>query len=254
MLCLSSALLLSIASAGRQPQPFRVAVLLNTSRTVPAEDLTRIFSRADDLLADRTGHRMVQTERADVGTGKVVPAVRAYLAAHREDPPDGLLVLSDDSEAREYGGYSISLPLPAGRHNAYPSPAEGDGQAYLAVIDFDHLYAKCGYDRRLRHVSSRSRGGECRGTPGLLCVDNGRYWMCPDSTEDPHADRDHFIGCAIVHEFLHPFGTLGDDDHYGTPQCQARTGMSDAEAADRRLSQLSCGICPDLFQKFSPAR
>jgi hypothetical protein len=252
-LCLTAVILLSSASSARQQAPFRVAVLLNTTRRVPPDDMARVIARADDLLAERTGQRMLQTALVDVGRGDVVPAVRDYLSANQADPPDGVLIFSDDPEAREYGGYSISVPLPGNRRSAYPSPVEGDRQAYVAVIDFEHLYAKCGYDRRLRRVSSRSRGGECRGTPGLVCVDNGRYWMCPDSTDDLHADRDHFIGCAIVHEFLHPFGQLGDDDHYGTAQCRARTGMSDADATDRRLSQLSCGICPDLFQKFRPA-
>jgi len=81
-------------------------------------------------------------------------------------------------------------------------------------------------------------------------VNNGRYWTCPDALTDLYADSDYFAACTVVHEFMHPFGPEGNNDHYGTSQCTARTGMSAADAQDLRLFQQSCGMCPDLYSKF----
>ncbi len=229
---------------------FRVAVLLSTTRHLDDGDFARVFARAADILQEKTGERLVQTAYVDVGPGRAIDIARRYVNAHADGPPDGVIVLSDDQESRQYGGYSETVELP-GRHvNRFPSPFEGERRAYVAVVDFFHLYAKCGYDSRLKHVSPFSRGGECRGVEGLLCVDNGPYWTCPDSTMDLNADREYFIASVIVHEFIHPFGRLGDEDHYGTPQCRARTGMTSEGATDRRLSQENLGMCPDLFPRF----
>ena len=233
---------------------FRVAVLLSTTRGVDADDFARVFARATAILLKKTGEGMIQTDYVDVGPGRALDVARRYVNAHSQTPPDGVIVLSDDRESREYGAYSASVQLPSGHVNRFPSPFEGERAAYVAVVDFFHLYARCGYDSRLNRVGRASRGGECRGVEGLICVDNGRYWMCPDSTDDLNADRDYFIGSAIVHEFVHPFGMLGDDDHWGTPECTARTGMPPEQVVDRRLFQESLGMCPDLFPKFRHRR
>jgi hypothetical protein len=74
--------------------------------------------------------------------------------------------------------------------------------------------------------------------------------MCPDSLTDLYAQPDRFIACTIVHEFMHPFGAEGNYDHYGTDQCTSRTGMSRAQAQDRRLFQENCGMCPDVYTRF----
>jgi hypothetical protein len=86
----------------------------------------------------------------------------------------------------------------------------------------------------------------------LLCVDTGRYWQCPDTLSDLYSQPDHFPACTIVHEFMHPFGSAGNFDHYGTAQCTSRTGMSSAAASDRAQFQQHCGICPDLYLRFRP--
>lgn len=193
---------------------------------------------------------MTQTDLVDVGPGTALSQATAYVNAHASSPPDGILSLSDDSTATTYGGYSQTLNLPPPNQNRFPSPSVGAGKAYLAVVDFFHMYARCGYDGSGNHISDVSSGGECRNRSGLTCVNNGRYWTCPDVLTDLYADPDYFTGCSVVHEFLHPFGTEGNYDHYGTAQCTARTGMSQADAQDLRLFQQNCGMCPDLFQKF----
>jgi hypothetical protein len=74
--------------------------------------------------------------------------------------------------------------------------------------------------------------------------------MYPDALNDLYADPDYFTACNVVHEFMHPFGSEGNFDHYGTQQRSARTGMSQADA--RRLPPFhkSCGMCPDVYGRF----
>jgi hypothetical protein len=227
-----------------------VATLLGAAQLPSTEDVQRVFGRANDILFQKTTERMIQTDLVTVGSGSPMSHAVAYMTAHQTAPPDGILVFSDDTTATTYGGYSQTFALPPPNVNRFPSPVLGEGRAYLAVVDFFHKYARCGYDDAGNRVRDTSSGGECRNRSGLVCVDNGRYWMCPDATNDLYADLDYFTACSVVHEFMHPFGTEGNFDHYGTQQCSSRTGMSPADAADLRLFQQSCGMCPDLYGRF----
>jgi hypothetical protein len=229
---------------------FRVATLLSAARQPSAADLERVFLRANQILLLKTGERMSQVDLATPAPGSPVSQAQAYVSARASGPPDGVLVLSDDATATSAGGYSSNVPLPPPNQNHFPSPIVGSGRAYVAVVDFFHMYARCGYDSQGHHVSGQSSGGECRSRSGLVCVNNGEYWMCPDALNDLYADRDYFAACTIVHEFMHPFGPAGNFDHYGTDQCRARTGMSAADAANLTLAQQSCGMCPDVYGSF----
>lgn len=229
---------------------FRVATLLSASRVPTTGDVQRVFDRANDILFQKTTERMVQTDLVSVGPGSPLSHATAYASAHSSAPPDGVLVFSDDSTATAFGGYSQTFTLPAPNVNRFPSPVVGESRGYVAVVHFFHRYARCGYDAAGNRIGETSSGGECRNRSGLVCVDNGRYWMCPDALNDLYADPDHFTACSVVHEFMHPFGSEGNFDHYGTQQCSARTGMSFADATDLRLFQQSCGMCPDLYGRF----
>ena len=46
---------------------FQVAVLLSASRVPAPEDVTRVFARATDILLQKTGERMTQTDLVNVG-------------------------------------------------------------------------------------------------------------------------------------------------------------------------------------------
>lgn len=230
--------------------PFRVAVLLSALRAPTADDVSRVFRLANEILLQKTGERMAQTDLVDLGPGSVSTQATAYVNARPTEPPDGILAFSDDSTATAYGGYSLLFDLPPPNENRFPSPVVGSNKGYLAVVNFFHLYARCGYDNSGNRIGETSSGGECRNRSGLTCVNNGRYWMCPDAVNDLYASSDHFTACTVVHEFLHPFGPEGAFDHYGTAQCRARTGMSPAEAQDLARFQQNCGMCPDLYDRF----
>jgi hypothetical protein len=230
--------------------PFRVAVLLSAARVPSTADVQRVFARAESLLFEKTGARMQLTGIASMDRATPLSLAVAYVNEHSDSPPDGVLVFSDDTNASTFGGYSQTFPLPPPHQNRYPSPVVGASRVYLAVAHFFHMYARCGYDDSGNRISSTSVGGECRNRPGMACVDNGRYWTCPDTLNDLYADPDHFTACTVVHEFMHPFGSEGNFDHYGTPQCIARTGMSQADAANLALAQQNCGMCPDVYARF----
>lgn len=249
----------AVALAAQQPAPqsadlrFRIAVLQSTARPPEPGEIARVLARADALLAERTGAHLIQVLFADVGPGNATTKVRRFIAGHQEDLPDGILLLSDDEESTEYGGYSFDVPRQGPSLNRFPSPVVGAGRVYVAVVDMLHKYAKCGYDDSGKRVSPYSRGGECLGKRGLTCVENGRQWSCPGTTGDLNAEPDYFMGCIIVHEFLHPFGALGDDDHFRGPTCAARLGLTSGESRNERRAQEACGICPDLFPLFKAA-
>jgi hypothetical protein len=231
-------------------EAFRVAVLLSTASVPTDADVQRTLARASDILSEKTGARMSQTDLVVVGPGSTGSQAQSYINAHAASPPDGVLAFSDDANATSFGGYSLTVALPAPNVNRFPSPVVGESRAYLAVVDFFHKYARCGYDNAGNRIGSTSAGGECRNRSGLMCVFNGRYWACPDSLGDLYADPDYYNACTVVHEFTHPFGSEGNFDHYGTAQCTSRTFMSQAEAQDLRLFQQSCGMCPDVYRQF----
>lgn len=239
---------------GAGEEAFRVAVLLAAAVAPSAADVARVFARADAILTMKTGERMTQVDLVSPGPGVPLVLARNYVTANAARPPDGTLVFSDDSTATSFGGYSQSFALPPPALNPFPSPHAGADKEYVAVVHFFHKYARCGYDNQGNRVSDRSFGGECRNRTGILCVDNGRYWTCPDTLNDLYADLDYFAGCTIVHEFMHPFGAEGAFDHYGTSQCTTRTGMSAADATNLRLAQQSCGMCPDVYGNFRRKR
>lgn len=245
-------------SASATPRAeFDVAVLVDADGRQPArEEIERAFAKADAKLRQKTGEGINLTEVAfAVPRGpSVTTMATTFLAARAARPPEGLLLLLNDATSTSFGGYSVTVQPPFPFVNQFPSPVQsvGAGRVYVAVMHFDHFYARCGYDGQQRRVSDVSFGGECRGRNGLPCVlkPGGEYWTCPDVLEDAYSDWDYYKGCTIVHELIHPFGTEGNLDHYGTPQCIARGGVTQAQAGDTRMAQDNCVMCPDLYPRF----
>jgi hypothetical protein len=193
---------------------------------------------------------MTMVDLAAVGPGNALDRSREYMTGLAGGHPDGVLALSDDPTAATFGGYAVAFLVPPPYANRYPTP-QGDTRAYMAAVHFDHKYSRCGYDESgTVRIADRSANGECRNRAGLTCVNNGRYWQCPDSLEHLYSEPDRFTACTIVHEFMHPFGSAGNNDHYGTPTCRTRMGMTLPASQDLRLFQEHCGMCPDVYLQF----
>jgi Bacterial Ig-like domain (group 2) len=232
---------------------FDVAVLVDSAGPQPASsELDRVMQAAAAKLLEKTGVVLTPMGVAGVSGPSASAQVQSYLPGRQSAPPEGIVLLSNDSMSATFGGYSISIAPPFPFQNEYPSPVPtvGSSRVYVAVVDFDHMYARCGYDDNLNHISSTSIGGECRNRPGTPCVQVGTQWMCNDALNDLYANHDYFTGCTVVHEFMHPFGSAGSFDHYGTAQCTQRTGMTAGDAANRVLFQQNCGMCPDVYPLF----
>ena len=229
---------------------FKVAILAMDTRGDPRlTDVERIFARASSIFQSKTGVSLSMIDYRPAPPGVPLDQARAYFAnlAPGRPIPSGILAYSDDTTAVTYGGYAQAFQLPAPYENPFPVLNQPANRAYLAVSNYSHIYSRCGYDNQGARIGERSANGECRGQSGLICVDNGRNWVCPNSQADLYAEDDYYAACTIVHELAHPFGPAGNDDHYGTPQCRSRTGMSATQAGDVRLSQSSCGLCPDVY-------
>ena len=222
--------------------------VLTPSLTVSSSDIRRVFDRANTILNQKTGENIDIGEIISSSPGSVRGKAQQYLQNKTaETSPDGILVLAEDATATTYGGYSITLPGSPGFVNDYPSPAVGDDRVYVAAIHWDHMYARCGYNNSGTHVSDVSINGECFNSAGTPCVQRGDRWVCATALNDLYMESDYYNACTVVHEFLHPFGHEGNGDHYGTPACKMRTGMT---TTDRHEGQLNCQMCPDLYQSF----
>ena len=206
---------------------FKVAILAMDSRGDPAlADVERIFARASAIFQAKTGISLSMTDYRSAPPGGPIDQARAYVNGLPPGRlmPDGILAYSNDTTAVTYGGYAQVFQLPAPHQNAFPALYHPPDRAYLAVSNYSHIYSRCGYDDQGVRIGERSANGECRGELGLMCVNNGRNWVCPNSLTMLYAEDDYYAACTIVHELAHPFGPAGNDDHYGTPQCRAEQG------------------------------
>jgi hypothetical protein len=240
---------------------FDAAVVVDLlAAQTPQADIQRVMDRARQIVFETTGMSFRMTEvvyglAADPRTRST--AAQVYATSVAANPPDGVVFLSADAQALSFGGYSFWYTPPFAFRNEYPSPRAGvpESALYVAVVDFDHAFGRCGYDDRGNRISDVSVGGECRNRPGTPCVrrPSGRAeWTCAGTEGELYADHDYFTACTVVHEFLHPFGIdpNANLDHYGSPSCTARTGMTAAQASDSRMAQLNCGMCPDVYARF----
>ncbi len=226
---------------------FQVNVL-TSGQGMSSSDIQRVVSRASTILNQKTGESMVIGEIIGSLGGSVSGKTQTHLQDKTaETSPDGVLVLTEDATATMFGGYSMTLPGPDGFVNKYPSPAVGDNRVYVAAVHWNHTYARCGYNDSDNHVSDVSIDGECFNSPETPCVQRGDRWVCSTALNDLYMESDYYNACTVVHEFLHPFGNEGNNDHYGSPACRSRTGIT---TTDRHEGQLNCQMCPDLYQRF----
>jgi hypothetical protein len=233
---------------------FRVAMLVDTtSEPVTREQAQNLLNDANRIFVELSGFGYQMTDFAeDALGGPMNRIVDRYLQAHAASLPNGIVVFSfgDDGRARLYGGYSYWVPGPPGFRNEFVSPVAGAGQIYVAVIHFSHKYAACGYGGTDSIQSPVSVGGECRNQSGTACVQHNGYSMCANAVGNLYASTStYFSASTIVHEFLHPFSDGGDQDHYATPECNARMGWP-AGFFDFIESEYYNGMCPFVYDIF----
>ncbi len=258
-LALTLMVLLAACTGGAAAPPvsepsayFNVAVIVDTtSDPVSRAQAEAVLALSDASLYDLTGFhlRMVDFSEDDSG-GSIEDIVNTYMAANLDDLPNGILVFSagDDARAKIHRGYAQPIPAPDGFRNPYVSPYLDGSFMYVAVLYFNYRYAACGYGEADEIQSPVSVGDECRGAEGTPCVMWEGLQICdfvlPLLEGRTPVDM---AGGVVVHEFMHPFGENGPDDHFVTDSCEARMGVAYDETEVERYNDM----CPDVYETFA---
>ena len=230
-------------------------VVVTDDYVVGRDELAAAFTLVDEKFRGKTGYGVrlfdvVETTRADIDERRAdrVVTERWYFDTHGDNPPEGLIIFLANETSTSFGGYSTTYDLAGDEFcNEFVSPTVGSTRLYVATINWDHRFGRCGYDDDGNHVSDVGIGGECANNPGTPCVDNGDYWICQNQADDPRADVTTFRMFTIVHEFMHPFtGPTGPGfGHHGTDWCDEVTDGNQGTFLD------NVGICPIAFQNFA---
>lgn len=248
-------LLLALTACNSRPPPdpavyFKVAVIVDTtSDPVSREQAEAVIAFSNAQWIDLTGFglQLVDFVEDDSG-GSIADLVGDYM--ERESAlPNGILVFSvgDEDRAKINRAYAQQIPVPDGHKNAFVSPYLGDGYMYVAVLQFNHRYAACGYAGTDTVQSQVSSNGECRGVDGEVCAEWSGMQVCPIAL--PALDGQTPITMAaepIIHEFMHSFSDKGQDDHYTSEACRMALG-DDWDGADVRYYSDFCPMVYDIF-------
>ncbi len=235
---------------------FKVSILVDiSSEPVNRQAAVEVLEDSSRILYERTGFEFEWIDFREMEPGGTMKEMAiAYLETIASETPNGLVIYSygDHGMAQHYGGYSGWVNGPVGYHNEFVSPLVGDEYVYMAVMHWSHHYGICGYGDEDEVISDVSIGGECRGQPGIPCVEKYGYSMCSLLVDDLYASTPTFMTAAgIVHEFLHPFGFGTSDDHYATPTCKEIIGWTDENwSFSSEESQYYLNQCPHLFGVF----
>jgi hypothetical protein len=224
-----------------------------TSEPVTREQAQNQIDDANKIFPQLTSFafKMVDFSEDSAG-GSMTSIANRYVRLHPSSLPNGIAIYSfgDGGQAKTYGGYSYTIPGPAGYRNTFVSPAVGGSRIYIAIVHFSHRYAVCGFGTAKTVQSSTSIGGECRNQPGTACVMHNGYSMCSNAIDNLYASTPTYFGATIIiHEFMHPFAPGGDKDHYGTPQCNEHMGYPPG-SFDLQKSEYYNGLCPFVYDNF----
>lgn len=173
-----------------------------------------------------------------------------------ETPPNYFVLLFKDDISTTYGGYASNVNIP-NSCNEFKSETEPSTFVFGAVIDWDHMYSRCGYDdsNPPKHISDVAINGECRNQAGMQCVfsNDFNYYKCKDEMDSPSlysSSKYVFNAAGIVHELLHNVGSDGNYDHFGTPKCNEYMGDKQYDDGSLSGAQSYAVICPAVFDVF----
>jgi hypothetical protein len=233
---------------------FSIAVIVDTtSEPVSREQAETLIGDASRIFSGLVPFGFQMVDFIEDGSGASVDSLAAgYVQTHSATLPNGLLVLSygENDQARTYGGYSTQTAGPAGFRNPFVSPVFGSDRIYVAVVHFSHRFGACGYGGADSVQSPVSIDGECRNQAGTACVQHNGYSMCSNLVNDLYASTPTYLAAtSVIHEFLHAFSPGGNQDHYATPECNARMGYP-AGFFDLLESEYNNGLCPFVYENF----
>jgi hypothetical protein len=251
------AIVLILAACNRPPTPvgdFKVAVIVDRmTDPVSRDQAEAVLAIADEKLKDLTGFSIQVVDFVTDGSGGSIDSLVGNYMKHASALPNGILVFSvgDDDRAKINRAYARQIPAPDGFENAFISPYLGDGYMYVAVLQFNHRYAACGYAGTDTVQSQFSSDGECPGADGQACAEWNGMQVCPSAL--PYLEGQTPITMAaspVIHEFMHAFGDKGPDDHYSSEACQTAMGRQ-PDHFDLEESEYYNDFCPNVYDTFA---
>jgi hypothetical protein len=234
---------------------FKVAVIVDTTTDpVSREQAEEILAIAGEQLIVLTGFGLEMVDFVEEDSGRsMADLVENYMNQHPANTlPNGILIFSvgDDDRAKINRAYAQQIPAPEGFRNAFVSPYLGDGYMYVAILQFNHHYAACGYAGTDTIQSMMSSGDECRGEAGQACA----YWsgmqVCPVALPflEGHTPIDMAAG-PVIHEYMHSFSDKGPEDHYTSETCQKALGR-ELEHYELKGAVYYADFCPFVYEIF----
>lgn len=220
---------------------------------VSREQAEAMIAYANQQWIDLTGFglQLVDFVEND-SSGSIADLVGNYMA-RESNLPNGILVFSvgDDDRAKINRAYAQQILAPDGFRNTFVSPYLGDGYMYVAVLQFNHRYAACGYAGTDTIQSQYSSNGECRGVDGEVCAEWSGMQVCPVALPllEGHTPIDMAAGVTI-HEFMHSFSDKGQDDHYSSEACQIVLGRP-PDYWDEEEAVYYSDFCPIVYDVFA---
>ncbi|MFH1170495.1 MAG: hypothetical protein V1704_02960 [Candidatus Vogelbacteria bacterium] len=225
-------------------------------------ELTDFLKIANDILVKKadTEIRLLKIRKISYRalsactTNCFSPDREIFYQVYKTDPePEFIIFFRPDNIAALSGGYAESYEsLNNNYRNRFMSAdnySNRTGRIYIAVVDWNHMFSKCGYDssdpQNPRHISNVSIGGECQNTPGTACIFKDGYYRCnvDESLNSPYAVPGVFVASTVIHELMHQFGGDWIYDHYGSTKCVMPTITPYA-------FEEFTGICPRVFENF----
>ncbi len=248
---------LPLAACSSAPT-FKVAVIVDTTTDpVSRAQAEAILAISDEKLIELTGVGLQMVDFVENDSGAIMQElVTDYMDRHPDDLPNGILIFStgDEDRAKIHRAYAQQVPGPEGFRNPFVSPIPhlGDSHVYIAVVQFNHLFAACGYGGMDSIQSPVSIGNECRGEEGTACAAWEGMQVCQVAL--PFLEgrtRVDMVAEPVIHEFLHPFGLLGGpDNHYGTEACNLAMGWApDHYEEEEAISNAM--MCPSVVENFA---
>jgi hypothetical protein len=122
---------------------------------------------------------------------------------------------------------------------------------YVAVLQFNHHYAACGYDGADTIQSQVSINNECGNVAGQACAAWNGMQVCPSAL--PFLEGRTPIDMAagpVIHEFMHAFDDKGPDNHYSSEACQKALGRQ-PDFFDFEEAEYYNDFCPDVYEIFA---
>ncbi len=230
-------------------------------------ELTDFLKIANDILVKKadTEIKLLKVRRISYSALRstcTISACRGFGAAgtdsgifyevYKTDPePEFIIFFREDSVASVAGGYATTHEsLNTSYRNRFRSAEGSTSTIYIGVVDWNGMYASCGYDtsdpKNPKHISNVSIGGECRNRPGTACVLKNSYYQCNDNEmlDSPYAVPGVFVASNAIHELMHQFGNNARDDHYGASKC-----IVSASTNPYAFEEFA-GMCPATFENF----